>query len=502
MPANNNPYCHDVKIGVAFEYRRGGEEFGNGRRIAPRLLSVPSISKELSDIYNARVIFSGGVFELNNGDGFFDTLLEDEEIIGNKAKSFIRHPVTGVKQQSFSGFVEGGSVRSQAPPVLKLRIKDDKESLNIPIPRNVFNLTDYPYLHTDNVDKPIPLAFGHINNVELICSNELEPAAGTFYFPCADTSIGVLHDVDSVRVDDVDVAFTKDLANNRFSLSSAVYTPGQKVTATIQGYENASGDLMNNACDILKFLFMTFFGFTDNTDFFDTWDTVHAFNIFLWINEIKKFWEIVEIICKSSFINLILNNNGSYTALVNNRDGFYLREIRNYEVVEGGEIEYDSTKILSSVLVKYAKDHDGDKFKTLLVNDNESAMFDVYNQYYFKEFESNIDNATDARNYGLIILDYFSTSHKPVKIKMDYFEADDLILGLNYKLVLSRPKFPTLGAYVVKVIKIEELLNDAKKDITLQLIEKIPDTISVPATIWNDCFYNSCFYSTGRKEIV
>jgi hypothetical protein len=496
-PLNNDPYNHDVQIGIAFEYRKGGEQYENGQEIEELLLSVPNITKSLSDVFNSKVIFSGGNVDLNNSGGYFDTFLEDEEIIGNRSKLFVRHPVTNVKEQVLSGAVQGGDLEITK---LSLSIKDDKESLNIPIPPNRYNLTDYPQLNTDNVDKPIPIGFGNIYHAPMICSNEL--GAEPFYFICADRTIAEIHDIDYVYVDGVSKAFTKDLTNNRFSLSAANYTPGQVVTCDYQGYEDSTGAVMRNACDILKFLFIEFFNFADTSDFFDIWDRVHAFNIYLFVNEIKKFWEIVEQICKDSFLNLILNGDSTYSAIVNDRDGYYLREIRNYEIINVGNIGYDSSKILSSVLVKYRKDHDSGEWLQRLVNDTEEEIHDIYNQYYFKEIEVNLDNETDAYNYGLWLLNYFNSAYKTFKIRMDYFEARDLILGKNYKINFARPVAPNLGDCVVKIVATSENLNTFKNELTLQIIEKIPETIEQTVSLWNDFIYGEKLYTCGCYEEV
>lgn len=498
-PGNNDPYNHILQLGAAFQYRKGGSQYDDGQDTDELLLSVPNINKSISDIFNSKVIFSGGNADLNNGSGIFDLFLEDEEIIGNKARLIIKHPVTSVKSQLFTGFIEGGTLTKKK---LSLSIKDDKQSLNIPIPLNKYNLIDFPELNLDNVDKPIPIGFGNIYNAPMICSNE----TGTtpFYFICADRDIAEIHDIDEVLVDGVPVAFTKDLANNRFLLAGAVYAPGQTVTASYQGYENSDGNLMRNACDILKFLFIIFFNFSDSSNFFATWDTVHALNIYFFINEIKKFWEVVEQICKDSFLNLILNGNGTYSAIVNDRDGYFLREIRNYEVMESGDIDYDSSKILSSVLVKYKKNYADGTWLQKLVNDNETVIHDIYNQYSYKELEANLDNETDARHYGLIILDYFSSAYKTFKIKMDYFEASDLVLGLNYKINLSRPQSPALGDCVVKVISISENLNTFVTELTLRIIEKIPHMVDSGATMYSEdtLLSEDELFTSGYMEVI
>jgi hypothetical protein len=471
-PLDADPYNHSVGVGSAFQIRKGGANDGELWHMEDRLLSVPNISKSISDIYNSKIIFSGGDVEINNFDGKYDTLLEDEEIIGNKSNLLIKHPETGELIKMFSGFVEGGELGIEK---LSLSIKDDKESLNIPIPQNVFTLATYPYLDPKNIDKPIPLAFGKCKNVELVCINELEPAAAIYNFLCADTDLGKIHNVTTVYVEGAPVMFGFTPASNTVQIATAYYNPGQKVTADIEGYEDSTGALMRNACDILKKLLIYFCGFSDTSDFFDIWDTTNAYNIYVYINEIKKFWEVIEEICKSSFLNFILNNNGSYSAFVNSYAEDYIREIRNYELIQIGSVNYNSNKLLSSVLIRYDLDHSENEWLQKKINTGETAFFEKYNQYCHKELETNLDNSTDAAAYGAAVLDYFFDAYKPVKIKTDYLEARDFILGKNYKIILSRPRAPELGTYKVKLIHIIENPNTFQTECTFQLIEKLAD---------------------------
>jgi hypothetical protein len=498
-PKNYNIYCHNVKVGVAFEYQKNGARYEDNHEIEERILSVPEIQKGLSDIYNAKMIFSGGRVILNNADGNLDNFFENDEIIGNTAIIYVVNPCTEEKEQVFQGFVRGGTVSNLQ---LNVEIKDDKESLNIPLPRNRLTIDDYPDLSDDNIDRAIPYAFGNCKNVEVFCTND--NGSEPFYFICADTELGQIHDISDVYVDGVSVAFTKDLANNRFYLDDDDYDPGQKVTANIEGYEDGDGNLIHNACDILKFLFMTFFNFDDTSDFFDMWDTVHAKDMYLWIDEEKKFWEVVEEICRTSFLNILLNDNGSYSAFVNYRDGFYLSEIMDYDVISYGDIGYDSKELISSVIVQYNKDHGNDKYQQIKYDDSESEMFDIYNQYFPKDdpIETNLETETDAREYGEQFQNYFSELDKPVSIVMDYFTAKNLLIGFNYKINFSRPRMPSIGSYVAKIMNKRESLNDFTTTLDLMLIERIPETVEVYTRLWGSAIYGTDEWCSGEYEEV
>lgn len=497
-PTNEDPYNHKVKLGAALQYRKGGNAYINGNFIDDRLASVPDVTKQISDMFDSKLVFSGGTPELNNADGKLDTLLENEKILGNKAVMYDINPETGEWHKFLSGFVQSGNVGISSVP---LSLKNDIESLfNIDLPRHTFSDTDYPFIDPKNAGKVISLLFGKIRNLEIICVNDLEPGALNYTFVMADRTVAQMHAVNAVRVDDVAVAHVDLLATNSFTIAAADYTPGDSVTADVEGFEDSTGDLMENACDIIKFLMNTFLLFADTSDFYRVWDTPHAYNIYLVINESRKLIEIIEEACRSSFISIIPEDSGAFSAIVNLKGDYFLKELLNWDIIYFDPTSYNIEKILTSVLVKFNKDYKNDKFYTYKNTNHESELFDLYNIYNNKTVELNLVTELDAINASEQIIDYFNQPWKLCTLKMPYYDAYDLFIGYNYKVNFTRPKAPNIGEFIVKIMTMQKNLNDNSVSLTVLLVKKIVPAIPMTPDLYDDCLYDDALYGGTSTE--
>jgi hypothetical protein len=94
---------------VVFGYSREGFcPVGSGQHYASRLLGVPSISKSRDPLFYGKLQFEGGNVDLNNGDGYFDQLGEDNNAYGNQARISMGFEDMAFSEYDrlFTGFVE------------------------------------------------------------------------------------------------------------------------------------------------------------------------------------------------------------------------------------------------------------------------------------------------------------------------------------------------------------------------------------------------------------
>jgi hypothetical protein len=497
-PNNLYPGNHEVKIGTGAQYRKGGSLYIDGIEIEERLASVPSLSKDIGDIFESKLIYSGGNPELNNADGELDNLLDTGQIIGNKAK--IYKIENSIWEKLFSGFVTGGS---NGLDRISFNLKNDIESLlNIDLPPNFFTITDYPFITDKFKGKPIPLLFGYIRNLEVICTNDNAVLPATYNFVVADIAIAQIHDITAVYVDGISVAFVKSLATNSFTILTAVYDPGQSVTADIEGFQDDAGDMILKATDIIKFLFNTFLYFTDSSDFYRVWSTINIYNIYLVINSVRTLREIVEEACRSSFISLIYEDTGAFSAIANFRGDYYLSELLFWDLISFDLIDYDISKILTSANIKYNKDYKNGTFYEYYNQERKEELKTLYNQYNNKDIELNLTTELDAYNASNQIIDYFSLPWKTCIVKMPLANISELYLGFNYKINFQRPKAPNLGDYIVKILKVEKDLNTFSARLTLLLIKRLYPLIEGGSPIYDDCLYDDCVYGGIDYEEV
>lgn len=174
---------------------------------------------------------SSGDIEINNQDGSRDSWLDD--IWSSRDHNVLIGDITWPRSDFrtiFNGVTE--DIGSANEGVLNLKSRDKLQRLNTPITENKLGGT------TKNKEELIPLCFGEVHNITPLLTN---PA--TLEYQVHD---GAIEDIIEVTDNGVPVAFTKDLANGRFTLSQS---PFGRITASVQGSKpstwlNTIGDLI------------------------------------------------------------------------------------------------------------------------------------------------------------------------------------------------------------------------------------------------------------------
>ena len=199
------------------------------------LISVPTFSSRLSELFTGRSIPDWGDLLLTNENGERDAWFDDgwdgrgiKLYIGDAswAKSDFRLILNGVT----------ADISSPSRDRISLKLSDKTWMLNVPAQSALMSGT------TANADQPKPLCLGQCFNIEPV----LETAA-THTYRVHD---GAINDVTDVRDNGVTVAYTKDLANGRFSLSAL---PTGRITADVLGAK-PSGSYLTKCADLVQYL--------------------------------------------------------------------------------------------------------------------------------------------------------------------------------------------------------------------------------------------------------
>lgn len=130
----------------------------------PRICDVPiSISSNAEDIYFSSTTVGGGSISFDNNDSLFDKW-SCKYIWKNRDITI----ALGGKELESSGFttIFTGRLRDRkmTDKQMTFSIQDKREYLHKNLPARVFTKTDYPNLDTANENKPIPIAYGHIES--------------------------------------------------------------------------------------------------------------------------------------------------------------------------------------------------------------------------------------------------------------------------------------------------------------------------------------------------
>jgi hypothetical protein len=511
-PDGKNPYLFDIKIGIIYGFRKGGDEddgYHNDVYYDDVVKSISEISRVKSDYYNGRNVNEGGQIVVGNEHSEYDTLAEDVTIIGNSVRNYV-----GFKGFTFSQYqlISVGFIKRNIIGIRKLSIEsqDKKERLKVSIPENTFNLTDYPNLNNNNVGKPIPLVYGIVRNLPVICVNEDEfdyddgsrpgvPVVLTF--KVADmTDYTTLHDITAVYVydgdghkTDVTVHAVIDLADGSFTLDSDYYVPGQKVTVDVQGYEDSDGNLIENAIDIIKELIIHYTSANYNNIYFNLsrWDRSRAFNIGIAINKSEPLEKVIEEITqKGTLANFQVDNDDRYSCRILNEAAAVNLELNEWDILNEIEIDYDQDKLVAEVEIEYSRDWEkGESIKYL---DTTYKAYNVenYQTSTRQTIETLISDSTTAALFSAAFLKIYGVPYRTFSVVTNLI-ASRLEISDIVQIDLKRPYAPNLGLAKCEVIETRKNF-DANQITTVLRIFKL-----ILPQIWSEGndWYSDDWYS-------
>lgn len=199
---------------------------------------VPQFSARIPETFNGESQMSWGTVVITNEGGVRDAWLSDAWdgravtiYFGDPAwaKSDFRTVLVGVADD----------IVAMDRDRIGLRIRDKSRALDVNLQTSLIGGT------TANKDKPKPICCGQVFNIEppLI-------TAATHEYQVHD---GAIEDVTDVRDNGVSVAYTKDLANGKFTLNA---TPAGRITCDAKGAK--PGGVYHVKCaDIVEYLITT-----------------------------------------------------------------------------------------------------------------------------------------------------------------------------------------------------------------------------------------------------
>jgi hypothetical protein len=510
------PSFHTLIIGVVYGVANHGGVWGT-TYYAPRLISAPAISKSKDPLFFGKISIDGWSITIDNtpdpgaDTGPFDRMLEDLDVFGNRIRT-----LAGFDDDEYSdfmlsvnGFIENVSTGEEE---LVIAAKDLKATLKAKVPDSFFDVVTYPNIEPGNIGKEIPLGYGVIKNAPVTCTNEAEsPAPATFSFKICDMAHhAAISAITQVYVDGVAKATAStDLVNGTFTLATANYDPGQDVTVDYSGYEDALGNLIENALDVMKDLIVTWAGTAYLPETFDQsqWTATRAAvpNIGLFVEDETEIIDLIEQICQSAQVNLIVLDDGRYTARKSNDLSAWKYEVRQDEIVEDGlsPISADPTEVISSARVGHSKDWAADAWQ--YINDT-SRQDEVLLRYKTKNpqtFDTLLTSAADAQTFATAILEAGSYVARIFSVTTKT-QALGLELMDNIKCPIRRRSGKgMLGNVKAEIIGISKNFDSMEITLTCRIIEVYPDTIYVQGAWWGYRWWGYRWWEkTENQEIA
>ena len=282
--------------------------------------NIPIIKQQKSEIFWGVSIISSGVVELLNGSGFFDTRYKNYSWNNKKITILLGGedlPYTEYAKQ-FAGKITNVSF---ATSKFKIDYEDNKTDFEDNIPKNNYNTTDYPNLDSEDSGKPIPLIYGTVFKVPLVCNTLVLGSATSLHsFKILDTSVCSVNSITQVYVNDVPVGYSSaSISDASFKLATATYSPGDSVTVSIIANEyNPIEQIKSIASNVLSIAY--------NSDNYNTATVSIAsseaeqYPCGIAITEYESFLKIIGDLMRSCMGSFFNDNTGKYSIKVWNTD--------------------------------------------------------------------------------------------------------------------------------------------------------------------------------------
>jgi len=335
----SNVIVGNYKMYIATKYITLNDTFYEGI-----LLSVPIIQQQKNEIYWGVSIISSGSLFVGNDKGALDEIYHDYSW-NNKPITILLGgedlPYSEYKKQ-FKGIITDIYLSTDK---LNIRYEDTKNGLDDTIPKNAFTTAVYPNLDAEDVGRVIPLRYGTVFKVPVICTTlGLGSATSLHSFKILDTSVCSVNTISQVYVNDIAASYQSgSISDASFKLPTSTYSPGDSVTVSIiANQENPIEQLKDIASNVLSIPY--------NSDNYNTATVSIAatdadiFPCGLDISESTSFLDIIGSLMKSCLGSFFADNNGVYS--INIWDVEVDEDLTN---VDFNDIKVGSFKALSRI---------------------------------------------------------------------------------------------------------------------------------------------------------
>jgi len=505
LQSGDEPSLHRITLGVVYGISNHAGVYG-GVYYEGRLRSAPSISKSRDPLFFGRIAFDGGTITIDNTDGFFDRIGEDNDVFGNSVRIF----------QGFEGLDYGSFARMGTGVIdtirvgrdtLEVQMIDPRAALSRRAPSRVFDAVTYPNIKPGNIGKAIPIAYGALLNVPVLCTNEAEsPAPANYSFKLADCTDHGIYAITTVRVNGVVKATAStDLAAGTFTLAAANYSPGDDVTCDFTGYKDGSGNAIENAAEVIRDLLDTQLGIEYGPSSFDQgeWAAAETLapDIAIFEDDPTEVFSLIEDLCASALLVFFTRDDGRYSLRKYTPNRAVSQVFSQDELLEMPAVEYDPTEVLSSTMVGYARDWDEDQERYLHDTSQESDVFEKYKVYREKTFDTLLTASAAAQAFSDDILDLSAEVSRRFSARFKLQPLEREIMDFVDIPILRRDG-SGLGVCKAEILGITKDLLAAEITLDCRIVEMYPETIYVQGGYWGEDYWGDELWGATYQEVV
>ncbi len=374
----------------------------NDRLYEPRVDASTEISmKEVTDdvMFGSSKAVGSGSVKLLNGDGVFDKLFGT--MIWNNANVTVRFGGTGL---TFNQLQTIGTYKIEADPVfdfnsIELNIRDEQKLTEQKIPRNVFDILDYPLMDTAQAGSPIPLLIGQKTGIKPVAVGD---TTDVHIYMISDPDEGGVYSVDAVYLVDTNGKVTDSISVTGPYIQTTLTGGTFAILPTFSGNQvpsnsnvrvnakgvPAQGDDWETSTDYLKFygeivgwIFTSLLGL--DAERFDsdaalTVDDDFSYEHGIWINSVQQAKVLVRKFETGVLGRTIRTLDGLITPTVFSPETDFTNvvSLHDVDIMEFQPAqELESGKIFSTVRVLYDEDPITDETRFEEVSDPRTKYF-------------------------------------------------------------------------------------------------------------------------------
>ena len=493
-PGNVHGFCNQID-------QQTNDAYYEDVYYAPRILSIPSMTKSKDPLFFGVLKYQGGSVSLNNQYGFFDEF-NDLDIYGQSVRIKLGFAGFSYAQfrQVYEGYVE------TAPHDWKtftLNIQDKRKLLERTIPIRLFSDTDYPDITEDMIGEIMPLAYGKVKNTPCTCLNEYGAAPYVFMF--IDTIDHSAVALTTVYIEGaVIVPANIDLTTGTFELSAAQCFDG---TTLLEITADFTGANISNGQDVIKDLLLIYLDMSFISANFNLveWniEQLTTRDVGIWIGEEIKVIEVIQKICVAVSGIFTVEDNGTYSFRKYDYNRIPTRQIEDDEWLDEPKFADPSQEFLSSVKIQYFPDQTDDKIRKSVTNkDYEAEVLTRYKTRKQKTILTCLVTEAEALAKSEDIMDRSKEITEEVTRKTKTQNIDLEIMKFIICNHLRASETPDFKVY--EIIKIGKELSKAEISLTMKYVKDYieTETCYIQGVGWGDRGFGDRGYSVTNFEEV
>jgi hypothetical protein len=394
-----------IRLGISSNFTNHAGVY-NSAFYSPKVISVANDNKKKDPLFFGVQNFVSQSIVLDNTDGAFDSFAQ-QDVFGQEVRMLIGgSPVGGSViayadfLRVFTGYVDDFDIDTQ---IIKISAQDNRKALKRSIPLAVFDSTTYPDINEDNLNRSIPLVYGVVKSMPVVCTNEDEtPTPANYNFKVADVTehSGGIVAITTVYVEGVATATaSKDLTNAEFTISNANYTAGEEVTADVSGFTGGPNALLTIQDLLEQYASKPFNSTNYNTS---QWviERLKAEDLGIVIDEPTALIDVINDISKSIYGIFVVESDGKFSFRIYDPDRAVNTSIVKEDLLNNIKVKYDSKEYLTSFVVRYNRRWSKNSWDRTIINADEADLFIKFKNYRSKTFDTLLTTSADATTYA------------------------------------------------------------------------------------------------------